>query len=302
MITESLQTVLGERAVGICDSPDHLGREVAHALGLPVTDLAIDYAGLNHLGWVYAARHDGHDLLPGLLADDARLARLPAAALFGHERLRELGMVPNEYLFYFEHPEQAIEGFERAGATRAQLLAENQRGFYSATPTSPQEAARTWRRAVHARNRSYMAETREQEADEPLEGEDEQPVGGYDAAALAVMEALGGERPTVLFLDVANRGALPFLDDTAVVEVPAVVGRGGITPVASGNLPEAVHPLIARIKEVDRLTIRAAAEGSRTLALEALTHHPLTPSAAVAEQILDGYIARQPLLAELLNA
>src|SRR5581483_11502503 len=126
MITESLTPILGDRVVGICDSPDHLVREVAAAIGAAPAQPAVDYAGLNHLGWVVAAWQAGRDVLPDLLADDERVARLPAAGLFGVPRLRELGAVPNEYLVYFEQPERAIAGFRRDGATRAQALASAQ--------------------------------------------------------------------------------------------------------------------------------------------------------------------------------
>jgi 6-phospho-beta-glucosidase len=301
MITEALMPVLGERVVGICDSPDHLVREVAAAIGSPAAELAVDYAGLNHLGWVVAARRTGRDLLPGLLADDARVVRLPAAALFGVARLRELGAVPNEYLVYFEHPDRAVAGFRREGATRGQALAATQDAFYAAAPEPGRDAARAWRRAVHARNRSYMREARTSETDEPLEDEDEQPTGGYEAAALAVMEALAGAEQRVLILNVRNGGALPFLDRDAVVEVPAVVGHGGVRPLAAGELPPGARDLVLRVKEVERLTIRAAAEGSRALALEAIAHHPLVPSAAVAERILADYVAHEPALAAVLR-
>jgi 6-phospho-beta-glucosidase len=301
MITEALTPILGERVVGICDSPDHLVREVAAAIGAPLGELAVDYAGLNHLGWAVGARRAGRDVFTELLADDARLARLPAADLFGVPRLRELGAVPNEYLVYFEHPDRAMEGFRREGATRGQALAEGQAAFYADAPGPGRDATRAWRRAVHARNRSYMREARTGETDEPLEGEDEQPAGGYEAAALAVMEALAGAQERVLILNVINRGALAFLPRDAVVEVPAVVGPGGVRPLAAGELPAEARDLVERAKEVERLTIRAAAEGSRSLALEAIAHHPLVPSPAVAERILADYLARQPAVAAVLS-
>jgi 6-phospho-beta-glucosidase len=301
LVTEALQETLGERAVGICDSPDHLCREVADALERPFDELAFDYAGLNHPGWLVSARQGGRDLLPGLLADDERVDRLPAAALFGAGRLRELGAVPNEYLFYYERPQQAIDGFRRAGATRAQLLAQGQGSFYDADPGDSQSAVRAWRRAVHARNSSYMAEARDgQPPDRPADDEDSPPTGGYEQAALAAMDALEGVRPQVLILDVANRGALPFLDASAVVEVPAMIDRSGVRPLVTGEPPPDARRLMATVKAVERLTIRASAEGSRSLAVEALALHPLVPSHAIAEQILAGYLERQPLLAALL--
>src|SRR5207244_10722166 len=115
----------------------------------------------------------------------------------------------------------------------------------------------------------------------PREADERGRAGGCESAAVAVMEALPGADERVLILNVRNGGALPFLDRDAVVEVPAVVGRGGVRPLAAGELPPSARDLVVRVKEVERLTIRAAAEGSRGLALEAIALHPLVPSVAV---------------------
>src|SRR6185437_842102 len=40
------------RAVGICDTPIELFHRIAWALGAPYEEMAFEYAGLNHLGWV----------------------------------------------------------------------------------------------------------------------------------------------------------------------------------------------------------------------------------------------------------
>src|SRR5918997_979373 len=62
LVTEAVAGVLGERVVGICDSPEGLCHDVARALGRPPHDLAYDYFGLNHLGWLRAGRDEaGHD-------------------------------------------------------------------------------------------------------------------------------------------------------------------------------------------------------------------------------------------------
>ena len=52
IITEALQGVLGDRALGICDTPSGLGRRVAGVLGYDHTRIQMDYVGLNHLGWM----------------------------------------------------------------------------------------------------------------------------------------------------------------------------------------------------------------------------------------------------------
>lgn len=302
LVTEALQGVLGDRAIGICDSPDHLCREVADALRLPYSTLGFEYGGLNHLGWLTGVRHRGRDVLPGLLADPARAAELPAAEMFGVDRLRELGVVPNEYLFYYERPQDAIDGFRRAGATRGELLARQQGSFYDGEENGDGNGAlRRWRTAVNERNRSYMAEARDEEQDdEPLEAVDADPTGGYERAALAAMVALSGE-PRPLILNVANRGTFPFLPDDAVVEVTSMVESSGARPLVTPQPPEEGRRLMSDVKAAERLTIQASAERSRELAAEAIACHPLVPSADVARLILEGYIARQPDIAAALD-
>jgi 6-phospho-beta-glucosidase len=122
-------------------------------------------------------------------------------------------------------------------------------------------------------------------------------LGGYEAEAIAVVEAIAGNEDRVLILDTANRSSLPFLDESAVVEVPCVVGRAGATPSAVGDVPAHARALIETIKDVERTTIRAALEGSRTLAVRALALHPLVPSVNVARRIFSEYDERHEAIA-----
>jgi 6-phospho-beta-glucosidase len=115
---------------------------------------------------------------------------------------------------------------------------------------------------------------------------------------MAVVEAIARNERRVLIVDTANRSSLPFLDEKAVVEVPCLVGRSGAVPVAVGEVPGHARALIEAVKEVERTTIRAAVEGSRELAVQALALHPLVPSVNVARRIFDAYASRQPVLSE----
>ena len=71
IITEAMQSVLGDRVLGICDTPSGLGRRVAGMLGLDHTRVQMDYVGLNHLGWMRRVMSNGTDVLPQLLADES---------------------------------------------------------------------------------------------------------------------------------------------------------------------------------------------------------------------------------------
>jgi 6-phospho-beta-glucosidase len=79
------------------------------------------------------------------------------------------------------------------------------------------------------------------------------------------------------------------------------VDRTGVRPIAIGDVPGHARALIESIKEVERLTIRAARTRSRDVALKALALHPLVPSVNVARRILDAYSVRQAELVELFS-
>ena len=144
VVTEAVHDLLGDRAVGICDSPSALCARVAAAVGGSASGCAFDYAGLNHLGWLAAARtSEGGDVLPALLADDRRLARIDEARLFGPDRLRALGAIPNEYLVYLERAEAITAAF-RSDGPRGAIVERQQRTFFArgACPTIPQPRSR----------------------------------------------------------------------------------------------------------------------------------------------------------------
>jgi 6-phospho-beta-glucosidase len=306
LVTEAIRGVLGDRAIGICDAPAGLCGRVAAALGKPPDGLRFDYAGLNHLGWLLSAQEDGRDLLPALLADDASLSRVDEARTFGPRRVRALGIIPNEYLAYYEFPTDIAAVITRAGQSRAQLLKSQEDPFYEGPETSPENALAAWRRVRDTRFGTYMAEVHAVTKDatsDPTEALADGGAGeaGYAAIAAAFLSAVGGDGDGELVLNLANRGRLPFLDDDAVVEVSCRVGAEGLEVLPGNGLPQAQAELVARVKEVERTTIRAAVTGSRALALEALAAHPVMTSRAAAERILDGYLALLPALSERLR-
>ena len=297
MVTEALQTVLGDRAIGICDSPSALCRRVAAALGRRPEELWFDYFSLNHLGWLRGVRDRTGDLMPGLLADDQALDSLEEGRLFGAEWLRSIGLIPNEYLYYYDYAADTVDAIRRSPQPRGAYLLEQQAAFYDAARESPQQALQTWRASKDERDRSYMAEARSAAGVNGAHAQ-EAGIGGYEGEAMAVVDAITNNTGTVLIVNAANRSALPFLDARAVVEVPCVVGAAGAQPIAVGPVPDHARALIETIKAVERATIEAATTGSTALAVKALALHPLVPSVNAAREIFSGYRERLPDLEE----
>jgi len=299
MVTEAMSHVLGDRVVGICDSPAALCRRAARALGVPLERAWFDYVGLNHLGWLRAILVDGRDELPALLADDARLASIEEGRLFGGDWLRVLGALPNEYLWYWYSQHEATAALADAGGrTRGGYLRKQQEEFYATVDRDPSRALAEWRRVRRDREASYMAESR---PDDSPRDDDDVEGGGYERVALAIMAAIGRNERSVHILNVRNRGAVPGFDDGAAVEVPCIVDSNGTHPVATGPVAADQLGMMLKVKAVERETIAAAVEGSRARALRAFALHPMVGSVEVARRLLASYLGAVPDLASTLR-
>ncbi|BCY12637.1 6-phospho-beta-glucosidase [Actinoplanes sp. L3-i22] len=295
LVTEAMAGLLGDRVIGICDSPTGLVDRVLRALRVRPGDVRVDYAGLNHLGWLYGVRDAaGRDLLPGLLADEERLATIEEGRLFGN--LRELGAVPNEYLHYYYDPAGTLAALRSAGQTRGAFLREQQERCYR--EIASRDPLDAWLDAWREREATYMAENRELAGAGEREHDESRPAG-YEGVALAVMRALARDEPAELILNVRNRGTLPILDDDAVVEVPCTVDARGAAPLPVAPLPDHAVDLVRAVKATDRLILAAVATGSRDTAVRAMANHPLVGDAALAARLVDAYRAELPELAYL---
>jgi 6-phospho-beta-glucosidase len=209
-------------------------------------------------------------------------------------------MIPNEYLYYFYYAADTVNAIRGSAHSRGAFLLDQQRAFYAADDEAGAEALAAWRATRHDRERTYMAEARSAAGD--AHDHEMDANGGYENEAMAVLEAIALNTRAVLILNTANRSALPFLDERAVVEVPCVVGRAGPEPIAVGQVPAHTRALIETMKDVERTTIDAALLGSRELAVKALALHPLVPSVSTAREIFDGYRRRLPALQETFSA
>ncbi|WP_433861826.1 6-phospho-beta-glucosidase [Streptomyces sp. L7] len=303
IITEAMQGVLGDRVVGICDTPSGLGRRVAAALGVDQSRIHMDYVGLNHLGWMRGVYHDGRNVLPEFLADDRLLGELEEGQVFGTEWIRELGVIPNEYLYYYYFNRDAVRAMIEAGTTRGDFLARTQSEFW-ALSLDTGDKADLWRRTVDRRSASYMAEATGGTQDEPAhhhEASVDPADQGYAGVALGVMNAITRNEQATMILNVRNRGTIAGLPDDAVVEVPTLVDANGAHPLSVPAPSLHQLGLMAQVKEVERHAIAAALTGSESEALLAFALHPLVESVPTARALLRGYTAAHPQLAELFG-
>ena len=207
-----------------------------------------------------------------------------------------MGLLPTEYLFFYYSPREAFRRTKASGNTRGKLIRKLENRLLQSLAEAGGNEAKVldaYDLYLASRNASYMAvetggsieEGKVAAAREKLY----RSAAGYERIALDVMDAIGNNRLRVMPVDVANRGSIRDFDDDTAVETPCAIDANGARPLAVGRLPEQIGELVLRVKDFERIAVEAALQGSRALAVDALTANPLVDRRELAEKLVDAY-------------
>lgn len=285
LVTQALIAETGARVIGICDTPTEVFQEIAHALGRPAAECRFDYAGLNHLGFVREVWCNGEPQLERLWSSEAALARVYRTPLFAPSRLRQLRLLPTEYVFYYESPDRAVANLRAAGDTRGAVIARLTHDLFADLARGVGDPIARYERYLADRSAGYM----QLEAGAAAGHDGPAPwahLTGYDKIALNTIDAMVHRTNAIIPLNVPNRGNVPELHDDDVIEAPCVVNGNGPQPLHVGALPVAVRDLVLRVKAFERATIEAVRTGSREALAGALALNPLVGTRANADQLM----------------
>ncbi|HVG85050.1 MAG TPA: hypothetical protein VM820_11040 [Vicinamibacterales bacterium] len=285
LVTQALIAETGARVVGICDTPTEVFQEVAHALGVPAEECRFDYIGLNHLGFIREVWWQGKPQLARLWDDPDRLARVYRTPLFSVARLRELRLLPTEYVFYYDAPERAVANLRAAGDTRGAVIARLTRDLFDDLHKGVADPVARYEHYLAERSAGYM----QLESGSPDVAAPPAPwahLTGYDKIALDTIHAIVQHTNAIIPLNVPNRGNVPELEADDVIEVPCVVNANGPQALHVGALPEPVRDLVVRVKAFERATIDAVRAGTREALVDALALNPLVPDRAAAAALI----------------
>lgn len=296
LITQAITNRTGARSVGICDTPRELFHRLALAVGASPASVHCDYFGLNHLGWVRTVRYQGKDVTAEVLASDEKLKSLYSADLFDPQMIRQLGLIPTEYLYFCYAQRRAVANQSRTNATRGQevmhLTTEVFR-FLQEDLAAGRDDHAVERYTLYYRRRSGSYMKLEASAGSLLTDGAEDVADpftsptGYHRIAIDVMKALQSRTPLTLVVNTSNRGSIPDLSPDDVVEVPCHVSRQGITPLPVGTLPSSVRGLVLSVKAYERVAVEAALERSASKARLALLLYPIVGQWDVASRVLE---------------
>jgi 6-phospho-beta-glucosidase len=300
MLTEAIiRNTSWQRVVGICDSPSSMHQVIAASLGAKPFEVMIDYFGLNHLGWIKRVLYHDRDILPEIIQNIKNIGRVPGLPFDSH-LIASLGMLPNEYLYYYYYANEAIINILRAGESRGEQIARQNKKIFAELKDkfklgALDEMQASYQAYLHERGSTYMLKETGKARDlSALDAEILKSISdeGYAGVALNLIEALSGEQSRPLILNIPAYGAVSALDQLDVVEIPALVENDRIMPLPVDHIPDHCLGLVLQVKQYERWTIEAAVEGSYQKARLALTSHPLVRDYSLAGIILDEYISK----------
>ena len=260
IIAQALGTYGRARFVGLCSGPEGWSAAILRAMGVNPARATVDWMGLNHLGFATRVWVDGED------ATGRAIEAVAGDWALDGDLIRTLGVIPAGYLqYYYRHDELVAAARRPDYRTRGEQVSEIERAL------------------LHA----Y--------ADPAL---DEKPAllrerggGGYAEVAFAAMIAIATNSGSRQIIQVPNQGALDDLPAHASVEVPCLVDQTGPHPLRMGAIPLPVRGLVQAVKAYETLTVEAAVQQSKQIALQALLAHPLAPDWKVARALLDELLA-----------
>lgn len=256
LVTEAVLKKTKVKCIGLCNVPVNMQADAEKALGVQDKSLRCRFAGLNHLSFLVQAERNGQDVLPQLVQrlgeHETLMKNIPKVAGVG-DLIRILGIIPSPYLqyYYFEEEMRDKQLAEWRGErkSRAVLVHEIDEALF----------------------RKYAAPALVKKPPEL-----EQRGGSlYSFAALNIIQALLGDEPWEMAVNVCNDGAIPGLAQEDVVEMNCCISRQGIRRLSFAPLPPQVSGLVQMVKQYERLTVEAASRRDRRLAVQALLNHPL---------------------------
>jgi alpha-galactosidase len=223
-------------------------------------DMDIQYAGINHFGWITKFEYNGEDLTPLLKKDAHKLV------------LEKFHNIDSANAFNF-HLLEKYDCFPYPGARHVAEFIPEYYNYFNREIQCPYWKFPLIRSVGAVNNQRHLA------------------YFGFNLWAKGLLPALGprqsGElaiemirdgyhnKPTEYVVNLPNKGIVPELPEDCIVEVSGQFKEGVMTPIKTIHLPHAVAELIKPHAIQQRLTVDAALGNKYELVLKAMLHEPM---------------------------
>ena len=277
------------RFIGLCHEIASLERHLPSILECDREDLHFRAAGLNHFSVLAEVTVRGEDAYPQVLARaPGYFASLPGySELLAHGRKTGDSIETEGFLAKAELPESPV----RPWSDRT-LFAEILKRFGRLPITTDSHFGEYIGWAHEVADHRGILDFFEYYRDHLVNAEpgiSNIPKERIVPVMEGIMLDSGYEEAAV---NVPNRGALRQLPPWIAVEVPACIHASGPVPIPV-ELPPGIAGLLTNQIGIHDLTVEAALQGSRDLAVQALLVDPVTTSCQGVPELVDHMVEQQ---------
>ena len=254
LVTEAVTRYTKANIAGFCSGGIFPKMWAKAALGVDYRRVQYDYVGLNHMNFISNITIDGR---PITQEEFEKLAVQNESV--DPELSKLLGVLTSPYLQWYYQTSERVKGVLEAPYTRGEYVQMLEKEIFAAyaDPNNDEKPAALAKRGG----------------------------GGYSEVAMNFVNAVYNNVDTEMVVNVPNGGAVPFLPDSAVVEIPCLVNRRGMAPLHVGKVPPMCWGLISAVKNYEMLAVEAAVEGDVRKMKWALLAHPLVREYALVEKL-----------------
>ncbi|MBQ7740347.1 MAG: 6-phospho-beta-glucosidase [Eubacterium sp.] len=291
LVSQTLRDLGYSFTYGICDAPSGMIRTFAKLYNVDINDIEGEIYGLNHLSYFTSVKINGKEMLYDIINNDKAYVDTDLR-YFEKELLLSRNAIFNEYLYYFYYREKAINNILKADKTRAELICEVNKSMTEELKKVDIEndfdkALEIFNYWYGIRESNYMAEEtgikRKNKWKFDIYEKDD---GGYAGVALKFIEIEQSGKSGTMILCTENDGAIPSLKCSDIVEITCDIVNGKAVPHKLENTDKQCLELIRRVKNYERLASKAIINKSVSLAVDALTLHPLVNSYSLSKTLI----------------
>jgi len=271
-----------ERVIGICHGVQGGIMQVAELLEVEPEKLETVWIGTNHYYWFTRIRLRGKDVCAEVMKRAA--ARKPPHG----EEMSELLSEAYGYRLVYQEDGHALEFYPYLAQVKDP--SEMPYGYGELTgpryqDLSPKPQPELSEQEKAAQRKQRLAELKERLDQRGLPQPEVSTIRGEGIASL--IEAIATGRREVRIVNIPNRGVVPNLPDSAILEVEGVTDSCGVRGVYAGEAPLSLMGILQKRIAWQELVVEAGVKGDRNLALQALLLDEITVRPELAKQMLD---------------
>jgi alpha-galactosidase len=261
----NMQTVFrtsGIKAVGLCHSVQGTFNQLMRYIGEDPDEIAFTCAGINHMAFYTKIEKNGVDLYPRLFE------------AMNDPKIYETNKVRFELMKRFGY--FVTESSEHNAEYSAHFIPHGEK-YINEFDVPIDEYLRRCDGIVDEFERMQTFS----KSDEPMNVERSHEYGS------TIIHSIVTGKPSVVYGNMPNNGAISNLPDNAIVELPTLVDRSGLQFTTVGELPPQLIGYMMPHVIQHELFIRAATEGRRDHIYQAAMMDPLTAATVPVDKIVE---------------